>query len=353
MVEPVAMVSVRNLRLHVGSFSLQGVSLAVPQGEYLCIVGPTGSGKTLLLETIAGLHAPDQGQVLVGGVDVTSQPAQARGLGYVPQDYALFPHMSVADNIAYGLVERGLGRAEHAERVRAMAEWLGIPHLLERRPGTLSGGERQRVALARALVLQCKILLLDEPFSAVDQLTRRGIIADLRRLVAELGLTVLHVTHDFQETHALASWVGVMHGGRLLQVGPLAEVFLHPTSRRAAEFTGMANVLPLSQLRPLPWLQPLLDELDDLPPDDDGYAVCIRPDAIEISLDGDLRAKATVAAEVSQMRWEGLSYEVELHAGVPLVVALTAREVARLGLRAGDQVRIGLPRDAVRVVPGD
>ncbi|NPV45911.1 MAG: ATP-binding cassette domain-containing protein [Armatimonadetes bacterium] len=353
MVEPAAMVSVTNLRLHVGSFSLHDVSLTVPPGEYLCIVGPTGSGKTLLLETIAGLHHPESGRVLVGGVDVTSSPPQARGLGYVPQDYALFPHMSVSDNIAYGLVERGVARTERLERVQGMAEWLGILHLLERRPGTLSGGERQRVALARALVLQCQILLLDEPFSAVDQLTRRGIIADLRRLVAELGLTVLHVTHDFQETHALASWVGVMHGGRLLQVGPLEEVFLRPASRRAAEFTGMANVLPLSRLLDTPWLRPLLDRLHDLPPHGDGYAVCIRPDAVAISRDGDLGAEATVTAEVSQMRWEGLAYEVELDAGVPLVAALTAREVARLGLRAGDRVQIGLSQDAVHVVPGD
>lgn len=353
MVEPAAMVAVTDLRLRVGSFSLDGVSLAVPAGEYLCIVGPTGSGKTLLLETIAGLHHPDAGRVLVGGVDVTCSPPQARGLGYVPQDYALFPHMSVADNIAYGLVERGVARGERLERVLGMAEWLGIQHLLQRRPGTLSGGERQRVALARALVLQCQILLLDEPFSAVDQLTRRSIIADLRRLVAELGLTVLHVTHDFQETHALASWVGVMYGGRLLQVGPLEEVFLRPASQRAAEFTGMANVLSLSRLRDVAWLQPLLAKLEELPAAPDGHAICVRPDAIEISRDGDLRAEATATAEVTQMRWEGLAYEVELQAGVTLVAALTAREVARLGLRAGDRVQIGLSGEAIHVVPAD
>jgi molybdopterin-binding protein len=233
---------VRGLWVDLKEFHLRQIDLDIAAGEYFVVLGPTGAGKTVLLETIAGLYRPGKGRIFIDDEDVTHVPPERRGIGFVYQDYALFPHLNVAENIAFGLKLR---RADHEtinERVTAMGQLLGIDHLLHRRPRTLSGGEQQRVALARALVVEPRLLLLDEPLSALDPETREELQREMAHLHRELGTTTVHVTHDFEEAVALGDRIGVVHRGQVVQVGSPEEIFRKPASEFVARFVGVRNV---------------------------------------------------------------------------------------------------------------
>ncbi|MET1124491.1 MAG: ATP-binding cassette domain-containing protein [Archaeoglobaceae archaeon] len=232
------MLRVEALSKRLGRFEMRDVSFEVGKGEYLVILGPSGAGKTTLLETIAGIREPDAGRVLLDGEDITLLPPERRKIAYIPQNYALFPHLSVLDNIAYGLRIRGLPRSEIERRVLELADVLGITHLLNRKPKTLSGGEQQRVAIARAVAVQPKVLLLDEPLSNVDLRMRAKLIDEIRRWRKELELTALHVTHSLEEAFSLADRVGVMLNGRLAELGCPEDVFRSPKSEEVARFLG-------------------------------------------------------------------------------------------------------------------
>jgi molybdopterin-binding protein len=233
---------VRDLWIDLKEFHLREINLDVFDGEYFVTLGPTGAGKTVLLETIAGLYQPRKGQVLLDGDDITALPPERRGIGIVYQDYMLFPHMDVARNIAFGLRQRGLDHKTVEKRVRALSHLLGIDHLLHRSPRTLSGGEQQRVSLARALVVEPRLLLLDEPLSALDPETREGLQRELARVHRELGTTTLHVTHDFEEAIALGERIAVLNNGRVVQVGSAEDIFRKPNSEFVARFVGVRNV---------------------------------------------------------------------------------------------------------------
>ncbi|MGC9398189.1 MAG: tungstate ABC transporter ATP-binding protein WtpC [Anaerolineae bacterium] len=243
-------VQIEDLCVDLGEFHLRGIDLEIGAGEYFVVLGPTGAGKTVLLETIAGLFAPQRGRILMAGEEITNRPPERRGVGFVYQDYALFPHLNVAENIAFGLKQRkDLGSLAIEKRVEEIGRMLSIDPLLHRRPRTLSGGEQQRVALARALAVEPQLLLLDEPLSALDPETREGLQQELARLHHELGTTTLHVTHDFEEAVALAQRIAVMHEGRLVQVGEPEEIFRRPTDAFVARFVGVRNVFQ-GQIRP-------------------------------------------------------------------------------------------------------
>lgn len=224
-------------------FRLREISFEVNECEHFVILGPSGAGKTVLLEIIAGIIEPDSGRVYLNGRDVTDLPPEKRGLAYVPQNYALFPNMSVYDNIAFGLKVRKVPKAEIERKVREISKVLGIEHLLHRKPKTLSGGEQQRVALARALAVEPPLILLDEPFANLDVQTRSRLIGEMKRWREELGFTALHVTHSFEEAVSLGDRVGVMLNGRLVQVGSVKEVFSKPASEEVARFLGFENII--------------------------------------------------------------------------------------------------------------
>jgi len=224
-------------------FHLREITLDVREGEHFIVLGPSGAGKTVLLEIIAGIIEPDEGRVYLNGSDVTDLPPEKRGLAYVPQDYALFPNMSVFDNIAFGLKVRKTPKPEIEGKVREISRVLGIEHLLHRKPRTLSGGEQQRVALARALVVEPPLILLDEPFANLDVQIRSKLLAEMKRWREELGFTALHVTHSFEEAISLGDRVGVMLNGRLVQVGNVREVFSKPASEEVARFLGFENII--------------------------------------------------------------------------------------------------------------
>lgn len=222
-----------------GKFTaLRDVSLKVPASSLTVVLGPSGAGKTTLLRVVAGLEKPDEGRVLIDGADVTHEPPWVRGAVMVFQRPALFPHMSAEENIMFGLEAMGVGREEAVARVREVADLLRIGDLLGKLPDELSGGEAQRVALARALVLEPRILLLDEPLSNLDLSLREELRAEIRRVQRGLGITMLYVTHDQDEALELADYLAIIYGGELVEWGEVMRVYESPSSMRAARVLG-------------------------------------------------------------------------------------------------------------------
>lgn len=237
------MITLEHISYDMQSFSIRDVSLEIVKNEYFVLLGPTGAGKTLLLELIAGFHIPDEGQILLDRVDVTHEPPEKRKIGFVYQDYSLFPHMTVEENIAFGLKVRGLPNEEIKRKVERMKELVGVSHLGSRYPSTLSGGEQQRVSVARALAVNPKVLLLDEPLSALDPETQAAVRAELRGIHESQGVTTVHVTHNQTEAMVLADRIGILMNGSIVQVGSPEDLFSKPLNERVASFVGVENIL--------------------------------------------------------------------------------------------------------------
>ena len=225
-----------------GTEVLKPLTLTIAPGEVLALIGPSGSGKTTVLRAIAGFVQPSAGRIAIGDVDVTDVPPYERGLGMVVQNYALFPHMRVEDNVAFGLRAQGKPRGLTAERVEEALAIVGMSAYAKRYPSQLSGGQQQRVAIARAIAVRPKVLLLDEPLSALDAQIRHSMVEEIARLHRELpDLTILYVTHDQGEALTLADKIGIMRDGHLIAHGGTRALYHHPTNRFAAEFLGRAN----------------------------------------------------------------------------------------------------------------
>jgi ABC-type sugar transport system ATPase subunit len=296
-----------------GHVAIRGVDLAASAGEFLVLVGPSGSGKSTLLRLIAGLDRPSAGRVVIGSVDVTELAPQDRDLAMVFQSYALYPHMTVGENLAYGLKVRRTNRVIIEKKVAEVAEVLGIQRLLDRRPAQLSGGERQRVALGRALVREPKAFLLDEPLSNLDPSLRAHARAELRRLHQTLGTTIVYVTHDQEEAMTLGSRVAVMRDGAVEQVAPPLEMYSRPANTFVAGFIGAPsmNLLPAATLGV----------------DREAAIAGIRPHDVSFAAHG------SIAATVELVEPRGHDYLLHLRLSVPgspmLVAVSTAAPPAR------------------------
>ena len=229
--------------------AVDGVDLKVGDGEFFTLLGPSGSGKTTTLRIIAGFEHPDEGTVKLGGTDITLRPPFARPVNTVFQDYALFPHMTVADNVAYGLKVKGVDRKERRERVDEVLDRVRLGSYGNRKPIQLSGGQRQRVALARAIVNRPQVLLLDEPLGALDLKLRQEMQVFLKTLQRELGMTFLYVTHDQEEALTMSDHVAVFNEGRIVQVGTPTEIYEQPATEFVAGFVGTSNILERSGRR--------------------------------------------------------------------------------------------------------
>jgi iron(III) transport system ATP-binding protein len=237
-------VAVRNLTKRFGPLEVVNrVDLAIQEGELFTLLGPSGCGKTTLLRLIAGFYVPDEGEVYFDERRVNDVPPHERGIGMVFQNYALWPHMTVFENAAYGLKLQNIGRSEIAAQVMSVLEKVKLTGLGDRYPGQLSGGQQQRVALARALVLNPKILLLDEPLSNLDAKIRIQVRAEIRKLQKELGITTVYVTHDQEEALTLSDRIAVFNQGKVLQVGPPKELYERPANRFVADFIGINNLI--------------------------------------------------------------------------------------------------------------
>jgi putative spermidine/putrescine transport system ATP-binding protein len=254
------------------------VDLTIEAGEFFTLLGPSGSGKTTCLRMIGGFTLPTAGRILIGGEDVTHRPPYGRPVNTVFQDYALFPHMNVRDNVAYGPMVRGVDRATRHAQADRLLGLVRLPGVGDRRPQQLSGGQRQRVALARALVNEPQVLLLDEPLGALDLKLREQMQTELKALQRELGITFLFITHDQHEALSMSDRVGVFNLGRLEQVGTPREIYESPTTRFVAEFVGAANVLDGDAAR----------RLTGLP------CAMLRPERIRLAAAAQARASGTV-----------------------------------------------------------
>jgi ABC-type Fe3+/spermidine/putrescine transport system ATPase subunit len=223
--------------------AVDALNLDVAHGEFLSLLGPSGCGKTTTLRLIAGFEQPDEGKVLIGGTDVAGLPPYRRDVNTVFQSYALFPHLTVADNVAYGLRQRGLGRRERRLKAEEMLRFVRLEGVETRKPRELSGGQQQRVALARALIMSPRVLLLDEPLGALDLKLRKELQVFLKTLHSDIGITFVYVTHDQEEALAMSDRVAVMHAGRIEQLAPPREIYDNPASRFVADFIGETNFI--------------------------------------------------------------------------------------------------------------
>ncbi|MHC4715174.1 MAG: ABC transporter ATP-binding protein [Planctomycetota bacterium] len=324
------------------------------EGEYFVLLGPSGVGKTVLLETIAGIHMPDSGRIYLDGKDITSERIRKRRLVLVYQDRSLFPHMTVRRNISYGLRSRGVGRAAAGRQVEGLARDVGVNRLLERRPGALSGGEAQRVALARALAGEPRCLLLDEPISSLD-VKSRGRLRSLLRTLNRQGHTMLHVTHDYEEALSLASTIAVMDNGRIIQTGSPMEVLRHPTSEFVANFTGVRNFF-MGRLERGTGKDTMADFVTSGPvfrvltDDDDGPGhLMLRSEDVTVSIARpDTSARNTFEGVVLDVAPARLGIEIIVDIGVEISAVVSAESTERLGLACGQRVWVSFKASAAR-----
>lgn len=243
------MLMISNITKNYDKFKID-INLEVQQGEFLSILGPSGCGKTTLLRVVSGLEYPDSGQILLDGIDITQTDPGKRGIGLVFQDYALFPHLSVKDNIQYGLARIGLPRIDRRNRLEAMLDLTDLNGLENRDVATLSGGEKQRVALARSIAMQPKILLLDEPFSALDPSLRVTLRREIYAIIKRTGITTIFVTHNPEEALSMSDRIAVIYGGKIVQVDTARKLYDHPANAFTASFTGPVNNIDAEIIQP-------------------------------------------------------------------------------------------------------
>jgi putative spermidine/putrescine transport system ATP-binding protein len=302
--------------------AVDGVDLTVQAGEFFTLLGPSGSGKTTLLRLIAGFERPDAGRIELAGRDVTSTPPHLRQTNTVFQDYALFPHMNVAENIGYGLRIKGTPKAERQQRVERALSMVRLTGLERRKPNQLSGGQRQRVALARAVVNEPEVLLLDEPLGALDLKLRQEMQLELKRIQKKVGITFVYVTHDQEEALTMSDRMAVMSNGRIEQVGPPVEVYERPATEFVAGFIGISNVLERN-----------------------GVRFVVRPEKLRMLEDGQeaARGMSVESGIVEQVVYVGMStrYIVRLDQGEQLVAVRQNMDAPGQALRyEGRRVRL-------------
>jgi spermidine/putrescine transport system ATP-binding protein len=316
-VEPViALESLR--RRYAAGMAVDGINLTVERGEFFSLLGPSGCGKTTTLRLIAGFDPPDSGRVRLEGRDVTNLPPQRRPVNTVFQNYALFPHLTVWENVAFGPRARGLAAADIRRRVAEALAVVQLEPLARRRPHELSGGQQQRVALARALVNRPVALLLDEPLAALDPFLRRSVQGELKRIQRELGLTVLMVTHDQEEALALSDRLAVMRAGRIEQVGTPRQLYDAPTNPFVAEFLGRANLLA---------------------DDRSGGWLLVRPEQLRLQAHGPTDGERGQRARIVDVSFQGSLLQVTLAQEVgPPLLAQVSRQDGEGSLRSGEGV---------------
>jgi iron(III) transport system ATP-binding protein len=343
-------ITLERLRCRFGDVvAVDGVDLAVPAGSLAFLLGPSGCGKTTVLRMIAGLQEPDSGHVRFGDRDVTHLPAERRNAGMVFQGYALWPHMSVRDNVAFGLDVRGVAATERATRTRQALEMVRMEALADRKPAQLSGGQQQRVALARALAFRPEVLLLDEPLSNLDARLRLEMREEIRRICREVGITAVYVTHDREEALSLADLVVVMHDGRIEQRGTPEDVYRRPASRFVASFMGETNLVQGEVSTADSRGSMIATAACTLASATGGLhpgarvTLAIRPESFRLSASGSISGRCIASSYLG----ERSRHLVD----TPLGTLIVFEADPRASSRVGETLRLDVDRDAVVALP--
>ena len=353
------MIKIKNLYNEWKEFSLKGINLEIEKGEYFVILGPTGAGKTLLLETIAGFYLPDEGEIWIDGEDLTDLPPEDRNIGFIYQDYSLFPHLNVKENIEFGLKLKDIPKDEIEKRTNEIIELLEISHLSHRYPNTLSGGEQQKVAIARAIVIEPNVLLLVEPLSALDLRTQDFLREELKKIHQIQKLTSVHVTHNQTEAMILADRIAVMMNGEIVQVGTPHEIFNMSLNEEIANFVGVENVLKGK-------IKANEDGIAEIDVNMSNYnynysifavsnykkgavKIFLRPEDIILSKKSQKSsARNTIKAKIENMSNMGPLIRVKMDN--KLVAFVTKQSAENLRLREGDEVYASFKATAIHVV---
>jgi iron(III) transport system ATP-binding protein len=348
---------IERLTKQFGAFSaLKDISLEIFPGEFVCFLGPSGCGKTTLLRAIAGLDIQTSGRIFQADKEISTLPASHRDFGIVFQSYALFPNLTVAANVGYGLVSRGIPKVEIQTRVVELLQLVGLPESARKYPAQLSGGQQQRIAVARALALSPGLLLLDEPLSALDARVRAHLRMEIRRLHQRLGVTTIMVTHDQEEALTMADRIVVMNHGVIEQVGTPTEVYRKPASAFVADFVGTTNFLPGVVISPSQVRVSGIDLDCDLgikPGAGHDVTLAIRPEDVVVRNIG-AGTPNSFQARVAEIEFLGSFCRVglALNGGAPALLAdFSINAVRDLSIDHGKEMRVALPRERLRVFP--
>jgi spermidine/putrescine transport system ATP-binding protein len=341
-----------------GDFSaVAGINLDMPSGEFFSLLGPSGCGKTTTLRMIAGFEKPSEGQILLDGTDMAQTPPHKRNVNTVFQNYALFPHLTVADNVAFGLKYKNVSKAESKKRVGDALELVALTDFGARRPNQLSGGQQQRVALARALILNPAVLLLDEPLGALDAKLRKRLQIELKALQEEVGITFIYVTHDQEEALTMSDRIAVMSQGRVEQVGPPKEIYEEPATAYVADFLGVSNLMEATASGQTDGgCKVALGEFNLVAGQGDASAsgptkITIRPERVDLEAHG-TTGPNRIPGMVERVVYVGAVLQVMVNlAPGSRIQAWTQNEGEALPFESGTAVTVHLPPEALRVLP--
>jgi len=340
------MIKIYNLNTGIGSFKLTNINLEISKGEYFVLLGPTGSGKTILMESLLGIRKIDEGSIIKDGRDITSLPIEMRKIGYMPQDYALFPHMNVFNNIAYGLNIKKVSKKEQDKKVRELAKSLQIEDILHRSINGLSGGEKQRVALGRAIACGLDIIFLDEPLGALDENTRNLLCEELRKIHDSFNLTFIHICHNFEEAVNVADRIAIMNNGTIEQVGTVREIFDTPQSMFVAEFIRTENILE--------GIASVVDKTSIVSVTDTvkihikstfsgSVIISFRPEKVEI---GGCMSKNVFNGRIVSVKDRGNYSSLKIDIGIPVTLHTLDQSLIE-----GSDISIHIPPDSINVIP--
>ena len=344
------MIQIKDLNIDLPGFSLQDIDLHIQEKDFFALIGPTGSGKSLLMEAIMGLVPVKSGQITLQNRDIGSLPVEKRKIAMVYQDFALFPHLSVRDNILYGIRYRKIPEKEINARFKKLVDTLGLEHRLTRYPGTLSGGEKQRVALARALILNPPALLLDEPLSALDPMFHGEIRELLKSIHRDLGITIVLITHNFSEVMYLANRGAIIKDGKIVQTGEVRNLFEKPDSLFAARFVGMKNIFEVS---PEQGHIMLGDERIETSENrsDLHNRLAIRPEEISLVIDEGKEIDHMFNGTVKRISCEGIGFDVLLESGgLEFTASWSVSQIKAHKIDMGSNVNFGFQNDAVHTI---
>jgi ABC-type Fe3+/spermidine/putrescine transport system ATPase subunit len=342
------MIKLGRLYVKLSHFVLEDISLDIETGDYFMLVGPTGSGKTLLLETIAGLHPLRGGTIWLDDKDITTLQTEKRHIAIVYQDSALFPHLSVAENILFGLRIRHIKGNDIKKRLNDIVDLVGIEHLLTRKTINLSGGERQKVALARCLIIKPRVLLLDEPLSALDTQSRTGLQIELKRIHKESNITIIHVTHDFEETLAMGKHAAVLKLGKIEQVGIPEYIYRKPNSEFVARFTMMRNIFPGRLSEDYIFDTGSLRLITNFVCGEASHA-CIRPEDVGLSIEPEGNSPNSFRGHISFVDDRGTIIYVTVKIPFEICCILTRNNYINMDLHLGMQVVVYLKPEAIHL----